>query len=201
MPAHDARTRGLTLIELMVVVAIVGLLAALAIPNYMRFQLRSRTSEAKANLAAIRTAEEGYYAEYGTYVAAAPTPAVVPGAGKASWPLPPPGCPACFETIGWTPDGDVSFQYEVVVATLGLSVGANVYTAAAIADLDGDGVRQIWGYVKPLPDGSSGQPSTLVGGAASAPCAGTGILNGSTGALDLLQTVGPCEATSGRTVF
>jgi len=201
MPASLARQRGFTLIELMVAVAIIGLLAALAIPNYLRFQLHSRTSEAKANLAAIRTAEEGYYAEYGLYVAALPAPAALPGASRASWPRPAPGCPACFDTVGWAPEGQVFFQYEVVTAAIGAATGPNVFTAAALGNLEDDGLRQIWGYVKPLPDGTNGQPSTLTGGPANAPCSGAGVLNGATGAIDQLETVGPCDGASGRTVF
>ena len=69
------RKGGFTLIELMIVVAIIGILAAIAIPNFLRFQLRSRVGEGKTNIAAIRTAEESYNAEYGVYVAAPPAPA------------------------------------------------------------------------------------------------------------------------------
>jgi len=55
--------RGFTLIELMIVVAIIGILAAIAIPNFMRFQARARQSEAKANLKAIFTAVKSDWAE------------------------------------------------------------------------------------------------------------------------------------------
>ena len=70
MTKLHTRRGGFTLIELMIVVAIIGILAAIAIPNFLKFQLRSKTGEAKTNLAAMRTAEEGYFAEYGLYIGA-----------------------------------------------------------------------------------------------------------------------------------
>jgi type IV pilus assembly protein PilA len=59
---------GFTLIELMIVVAIIGLLAALAIPNFVKFQARARQSEARANLKSIFTAQKSYYGDKQYYV-------------------------------------------------------------------------------------------------------------------------------------
>ena len=59
--------RGFTLIELMIVVAIIGILAALAIPNFIRFQARSKQSEAKSNLKSLFTAQRSYYQEHDSY--------------------------------------------------------------------------------------------------------------------------------------
>lgn len=59
--------KGFTLIELMIVVAIIGILAAIAIPNFVRFQAKSKQSEAKANLKAIFVAKKSHFAELDTY--------------------------------------------------------------------------------------------------------------------------------------
>ena len=55
--------KGFTLIELMIVVAIIGILAAIAIPNFLRFQAKSKQSEAKTNLGGIFTAQIAFFGD------------------------------------------------------------------------------------------------------------------------------------------
>ena len=61
------REEGFTLVELMVVVAIIGILSAIAVPNFKKYQAKSKTSEAKLQLSAAYTAEQSFYADYDTY--------------------------------------------------------------------------------------------------------------------------------------
>lgn len=62
-----ASNEGFTLIELMVVVAIIGILAAIAIPNYQKYQSKARQTEAKIALAAIYTTEQSFSTENSSY--------------------------------------------------------------------------------------------------------------------------------------
>lgn len=68
--ALDAQSEsGFTVLELMVVVAIVGVLSAVAVPAYSRFAARARQTEAKVALGNIVTAEKSFALEYDTYSA------------------------------------------------------------------------------------------------------------------------------------
>ena len=59
--------KGFTLIELMVAIAIIGLLAAIAIPNFLKYEAKSKQSEAKLNLGSLGTSAEAFHTEMDTY--------------------------------------------------------------------------------------------------------------------------------------
>jgi len=174
--------KGFTLIELMIVVAIIGILAAIAIPNFLRFQLKSKSSEGKVNIAAIRTAEESYLAEFGNYVGAGDSPATCCGAAKVAF-VNADGAGAGFDQLGWSPEGQVFFQYAVVAS-------GNAYSVSAQADIDANSTYQGWGYVHPDGTGTAATPSHSM-------CADTGVGP----AQDQFNTVGPCDSTSGQSKF
>jgi type IV pilus assembly protein PilE len=59
--------RGFTLIELMIVIAILGIVTAIAIPSYNGYISGARLTEAQNNIAALKLAEEEYFLENNTY--------------------------------------------------------------------------------------------------------------------------------------
>ena len=180
MKKFHNRKGGFTLIELMIVVAIIGILAAIAIPNFLRFQLKAKSSEGKTNLAAIRTAEESYYSEFGVYVSAFPTPATFGKNIKIQFDnTPTNGINKGFDRLGWSPEGYVFFSYAV-----GSNTGYSQFTATAAADIDADAAVQTWGYHK---------------GAAVAKTGHTCVLGGT--GLAPPETVGPCESAFGQSIF
>src|SRR5690606_22692662 len=61
------KEEGFTLVELMVVVAIIGLLSAVAVPNFKKYQAKSKISEAKLQLSAAYTAEQAFFSDYNIY--------------------------------------------------------------------------------------------------------------------------------------
>jgi len=184
MKRFHNRKGGFTLIELMIVVAIIGILAAIAIPNFLRFQLKAKSSEGKTNLAAIRTSEESYYSEFGVYVSALASPATAGQNVKKAFDNSANGADAGFDRLGWAPEGWVFFNYVVTTGT-----GDANFTATAQADIDADGTGQTWGYKK-------GKGGTFEAGGDHG--------NGWT-ACDVTQlkpeTVGACLSTYGQSVF
>jgi type IV pilus assembly protein PilA len=125
------KQEGFTLIELMIVVAIIGILAAIAIPNFLQYQMKSRQSEAKENLMAIKTSMVSFQGEQGCYIgipaegvlAPVVNVKVVPlpwGAGVAGRVPPTTWCLAGgfttalgFNDIGFRATGNVNYRYAV----------------------------------------------------------------------------------------
>lgn len=151
-----SRRDGYTLIELMVVVAILGVLIALALPAYQGYVMRARAAEAPTFMGEIRLREEAYRGEFYRYCAADWSPATVPAGGEfaefnraaAGW-----------ASLGAMPDGPVRFRYSVAVGVPGtpppaaggpvpgLSGNDFAYVLQAEADLDADGIRMgVEGY-------------------------------------------------------
>jgi type IV pilus assembly protein PilA len=125
--------KGFTLVELMIVVAIIGILAAIAIPNFLNFRLKAKTSEAKSNLGAVRSTEVAYFAEWNWYVgnqAATPVADRTNNAMKVQWIT-----STRFSILGFAPEGNVFFSYQLD----GPQLDTGGFTAHAIGDLDADG--------------------------------------------------------------
>ncbi len=142
---------GFTLIELMIVVAIMGVLAAIAIPTFSSYLYRSRTSEATTILAEVRQRQESYRAEFNQYAnVSSPNPSTIPGRRPIQWET-----QATWRQLGVAPDAPLRFQYNTVAGLPGGAVPSPIgacgspaagvrnaefwYAAQAISDLDGDG--------------------------------------------------------------
>jgi type IV pilus assembly protein PilA len=116
--------KGFTLIELMIVVAIIGILAAIAIPNFLTYQLKSRQAEAKTNLQAIKTSEIAFQAERGCYVGVQAEGVATPAAGTksapATWGI---GQVATVPAVGWCVAGGT---FNGVFTDIGFKATGNV---------------------------------------------------------------------------
>ncbi|GKS63126.1 hypothetical protein YTPLAS72_04300 [Nitrospira sp.] len=126
------KQEGFTLIELMIVVAIIGILAAIAIPNFLQYQMKSRQSEAKTNLGAIKTSEVSWQGERGCFLTVALAPAVAPAAGTkmqpqnwnavgSAWLL-----PTAAAATGWCVGGGGAGVSLGTFANLGFQATGNV---------------------------------------------------------------------------
>ena len=160
-----ARSSGFTLIELMIVVAIIGILASVAIPSFLKYQLTSKRAEAFVNLGALASTQKSYYAEYSQYVGVLPEPLGGTGLPPGKLKRDSSSIDGAFELVGWVPEGDVFFDYDTAIPGLaGLVCGcsAGCFTATAYGDLDGDGLLSMVLYAQP--DGVGQVCPTLVNG-------------------------------------
>jgi type IV pilus assembly protein PilA len=154
---HRSSERAFTLVELMTVVAIVGVLAALATYGVRKYVMEAKKAEASSMLVQIRAAEEAYKDETFEYDGLGDFdtwhPVNNPGPGKRSWqPAAPNAMTAVMNRLGVMPDGAVTYSYAVVAGNGGAMPGIPTvrtwnfpaatgpyYIAMAKADLNGDG--------------------------------------------------------------
>ena len=122
------RRRGFTLMELALVLSVIGVLTALAVPSLQGVMRRARAAEARTLMEAIAHAELAYFRDHGKYLACT-SPAPPPGGATAFG-----GGQACWEALGVKVDGHVRYRYEVALA-------GPSFTVTAEGDLDGDGLR------------------------------------------------------------
>lgn len=160
--------KGFTLIELMIVVAIIGILAAIAIPNFLQYQLKAKTTEAKTNLGAIKTSQVAFKAEWDGFINCGLTLA---NPDEVKHPFTPGLTNAGFDSIGFVASGDVYYSYEVLVgdntaatgsaianiAGTGLGGHTGAFCASAKGDLDGDGAFGEFGITSDTSVDTTGQ--------------------------------------------
>ena len=145
--ARSEKNKGFTLIELMIVVAIIGLLAAIAIPAFIRYIKKSQSSEAMLVIRKIYDGQAAYYMldhidQSGNriaaqFVGAGPEPSSVPPGTKIQ---------GNWEAAGWVElkvaqESPARYRYTSAVAGIEIS---SSFTARAEGDLDGDGETSLF---------------------------------------------------------
>lgn len=128
--------KGFSLIELMVVLAIVALLTMIAMPNFMRYLAKAQRTEAYINLKSLFLAQKAYAAEHNGKYAKNLT-----GKDSLQW------SPADIKyTYGFASGGNaavVGCLGTPASALQGTSVDGSRFTMAAAGDIDGDGIPDV----------------------------------------------------------
>lgn len=129
---------GFTLVELMIVVAIIGILSAVAVPNFRKYQAKSRSSEAKVQLAAAFTAEQAFYGDFGIYH-------------------------TCLSYMGYDPDFESQQRFYSVGFVSAPSAVISTWGNAVNAGLSETACPEAGTFVEGAVDGTTGIVNTAAG--------------------------------------
>jgi prepilin-type N-terminal cleavage/methylation domain-containing protein len=137
-------SRGFTLLELMVTVAIIGILAATAITMFRGQQLRSKRAEAMTNVEALAKHAKNFFGDAGVYPGVDvywPALAIGP---RTAWD---PASSAAFGQLGFRIEGAVFYRYDIEgAAPGGPECAPDEFSVVALSDLEGDGLPGAVGY-------------------------------------------------------
>ena len=137
MVKYSRNNKGFTLIELMIVVAIIGILAAIAIPNFMTYQAKARQSEAKIGLGGIFTSAISYFAEQNTFVVPNSTAIGYAVSGQPKYTF-------SYGGFAFTPTGSTSATCNAPNIVNPSAASASGFTAGARGNIDSDSTCDEW---------------------------------------------------------
>jgi len=144
----DRSYKGFTLVELMIVVAIIGILASIAIPNFKTFTTKAKQSEVKVNMAGIYTSQISYFVENDRYASD-----FFYDAGTCSLQPVLPWKPESQKEMRYTYDMGGNCLHGLVPPRLGVTPqgaflppggGPSGFTVVAWADIDSDPAVDTW---------------------------------------------------------